>query len=357
MNQNLIIGAVVVIVIVAGGYFFYTANVSPIGTTATSTATITGEVTDPTPSASQSVPTVVTDAGVAPTNSTAVVTGKVTPNGSPTTYWYEYGSTPALGSKTASQNIGSGRSAIPSPGYITGLRASAPYYFRLSAQNALGTTNGATQSFNTNNNPPAEGTPPTANTNAGTNVTRTSATLNGRVDPNSSATTYWFEYGADTSFGSITAFTSAGSDDTSLAVSATLNGLAPQTKYFFRVNAQNRFGTVNGTTQNLTTPGPAISLAPVVTTQVASPVAATTATVRGTVNSGAPASYWFEYGTEAGLASGTKTTAHKTLVGTATVSIEAAINGLKSGTTYYYRTVAQNAANTARGDILSFQTK
>ncbi len=360
MNQNILIGTIVLIVLLVGGYFLFTMQGSPLGTIATSTSATTTDTdtgNDTNPAATPSAPAVITDASVAPTNSTAVVTGKVTPNGSPTTYWYEYGATAALGSKTASQSIGSGWSAIPSPGYITGLRANTSYFFRLSARNSLGTTNGTTQTFSTNNNPPGQGTAPAASTNAGTNVTRTSATLNAHVNPHSSATTYWFEYGTDANFGSVTAFTSAGSGDASLAVSAPLNGLAPQTKYFFRVNAQNQYGTVNGATQNFTTPGPAISLAPVVTTQVASAVAATTATVRGTVNSSAPASYWFEYGTEAGLASGTKTTAHKTVVGTATVSIEAAINGLKSGTTYYYRTVAQNAANTARGDILSFQTK
>src|SRR6185436_18658966 len=159
MNQNLIIGLIVLLLILGGGYFLINnMNASP-GTEATTTPSTGGNGTPtPTPS-TPAAPTVVTDASVAPSNSTAVVVGKVTPNGSPATYWYEYGESTALGSQTSAQAIGSGFTAIPSPGYITGLKANTLYYFRLSAKNAQGTTNGATYSFSTNNNPPGQGTP------------------------------------------------------------------------------------------------------------------------------------------------------------------------------------------------------
>jgi phosphodiesterase/alkaline phosphatase D-like protein len=127
----------------------------------------------------------------------------------------------------------------------------------LSAKNALGTVNGATQSFSTNNNPPTQGSVPSASTNAAEDVTRISATLNARVNPHASQTTYWFEYGDDTDFGSVSAFQSSGNGDTSTSVSAGVSGLNPLTKYYFRINAQNQFGTVNGATQNFTTKGPA----------------------------------------------------------------------------------------------------
>jgi phosphodiesterase/alkaline phosphatase D-like protein len=366
MNQNLIIGIIVVLVILGGGWYFFSTMSSPTGTQATTTTSTTQNPTPtPTPNPSPTPPTagapgVVTDTNVAPTNSTAVVTGQVTPNGAPTTYWYEYGRSTTLGNKTSAQSVGSGFSAIASPGYITGLTANTTYYFRLDAQNSFGTVNGATQSFSTNNNPPGQGTPPAASTNAAGDVTRTSATLNAHVNPHSSETTYWFEYGDSSNFGSVTAFQSGGTGNASTAVSASVSGLNPQTKYYFRINAQNQYGTVNGATQTFTTSGPAVSVSPVVTTQVASPVATTTATVRGTVNpNGSQTTYWFEYSTDSLLGSLLlKTTAHKSAGAAATtVSVEANISGLQSGTTYYYRTVAQNSSGTVRGDSNTFTTK
>ncbi len=361
MNQNVLIGIVVLLVVLAGGYYLLTMNPSLGGSTATSTVTTTQDTTTTTNTATAAAPSVVTNASVAPTNSTAVVTGTVTPNGAQTTYWYEYGTSANLGSKTAVQIIGSSFTAIPSPGYITGLSTSALYYFRLTAQNSFGTVSGATYSFSTNNNPPGQGTAPGATTHSATNITRTGATLRANVNPHSSETTYWFEYGDTANFGQVTAFQSAGSANASAAVSAAVSGLAPQTKYFFRVNAQNQYGTVNGATQSFTTTGPAVPAAvPVVTTQVASNVATTTVTLRGTVNpSSAQTTYWFEYGTDSSFASASlKSTPHKSAGGAAaTVSVESNVAGLKAATTYYYRTVAENSGGTVRGLSEAFITK
>jgi phosphodiesterase/alkaline phosphatase D-like protein len=360
MSRNVIIGILVILVVAAIGYYFISTNSSPTGTTATTTVTTTGDTTGTTNNGtSAAAPSVVTDASAEPTNSTAVVTGKVTPNGAPTTYWYEFGTTTDLGAKTPTQSIGSGFTAIASPGYITGLKTDTLYYYRLSAQNGLGTVSGTTYSFTTNNNPPGQGTAPAASTNAATAVNRTSATLRATVNAHSSETTYWFEYGTDTNFGQITSFQSDGSGNSANSVSAAISGLNPQTTYYFRVNAQNVYGTVNGATQNFTTQGPALSATPVVTTQVAGPIATTTATLRGTVNpSGTATTYWFEYSTDPLFSSALlKTTTHTAAGSAATVSISANISGLSSGTTYYYRTVAQNDAGTVRGSSLTLITK
>lgn len=363
MNQNVIIGILVVIILAAGGYYFFNANPALMGGPAPSpTSTTMPDASSGTTQGagtSGSTPSAVTDTLVAPTNSTAVVSGKVTPNGAQTTYWYEYGTTMNFGSKTASQTIGSGFAPIPSPGYITSLDKNTLYYFRLDAENSFGSVTGLTYSFTTNNNPPGQGTAPGVNTNGATGVGRTSATLRASVNAHSSQTSYWFEYGTTPNFGQVTAFQSGGNGNNSNAVSASLSGLNPQTTYYFRVNAQNQYGTVNGTTQSFTTNGPAAAAAPVVTTQVASPIGATTATLRGTVNpSNAATTYWFEYSQDSLLGSLLlKTTPqHSAGSGNTTVSIAADISNLASGTTYYYRTVSQNAAGTVRADSLSFET-
>src|SRR3989344_3550377 len=63
--------------------------------------------------------------------STVVVKGRFNPNGAATTYWFEYGKTSALGTKTSKYSIGSGFVKIYTPAYITGLEANTTYYFRL----------------------------------------------------------------------------------------------------------------------------------------------------------------------------------------------------------------------------------
>jgi len=366
MNQNIIIGILVVVVILGGGYYLVSTNPGLLGMNATSTAVIatdnttTGTGTDNT-GTTASVPGVATDANVSPSNSTAVVTGKVTPNGSQTTYWYEYGQTASLGQQTSPQAIGSGFTPIASPGYITGLQANTSYFFRLSAQNGFGTINGPTYSFKTNNNPPGLGTPPAATTNGATNITRTSATVSAEINPHSSATTYWIEYGTNTNFGQISSFQAAGSGASTLTESVSLSGLNPQTKYYFRVFAQNQYGTVNGSTQSFTTQGPPATspAAPSVNTTSASNVGSTSATLNGTVTPhGLQTTYWFEYSEDSllGTVLGTVTAQQPVSASASTLNVSVNASNLSANTKYFYRLVAQNSSGTTRGDIVSFTT-
>jgi hypothetical protein len=78
---------------------------------------------------------------------------------------------------------------------------------------------------------------PAAVTGAATNVTRTSATLNGTVNPNGQQTTYFFQYGRSTAYGSSTPTASAGAGTTATRVSASIGGLARRTTYHFRLVA------------------------------------------------------------------------------------------------------------------------
>jgi hypothetical protein len=84
-------------------------------------------------------------------------------------------------------------------------------------------------------------------TEAVTNVTRHSATLNGTVNPQGAATNYYFEWGPTTAYGNTTSRQSAGSGTGNVAVSADLTGLGPNTAYHYRLvaisNAGTRFGS------------------------------------------------------------------------------------------------------------------
>jgi len=359
MSTNTVLGAIVVLVILIGGYFLISGSMgSPSGMATTTTSGTTSTSGTPqtggTPSSSASAPGVQTDASAVPSNSTAVVKGWVTPNGAPTTYWYEYGKTNALGSRTAAQAIGSGFTPIPSPGYITGLEANTTYYFRLSAQNTYGTINGATHTFTTNANTPPQGSVPTVLTNAATGVSRTSADLHGHVTAHGSETTYWFEYGLDASLGNITALRSAGSGSASMAVAASVTGLQPATKYYYRLNAQNQFGTVNGSIQNFTTDGPSAG-APAVNTNAATNIATSSATLNGHVDPHtSQTTYWFEYGKNASLGKDTQTVVLP--AGNGNTAVSADVTGLSKNTKYFFRVVARNSEGTTRGDTQSFKT-
>lgn len=78
---------------------------------------------------------------------------------------------------------------------------------------------------------------PTVVTGAASPVTATTATLNGTINPQGTATSYRFEYGTTTSYGSLTGVTSAGAGTGDVALSAPIGGLAPGTTYHFRLVA------------------------------------------------------------------------------------------------------------------------
>lgn len=361
MNKNLIPGLVIIALLVVGGFALFTMT-SPAPTPLPPVATpnpVPTPVPTPVPAQTPGAPTVITNATAVPSSSTVVVTGNVVPNGALTSYWYEYGKTTALGARTSSQSIGSGYTSIYAPAYITGLSANTTYHYRLSAENRFGTVNGATYIFTTNSTPPPQGSAPATRTLAATNVSRATANLNGSVDPNRAETTYWFEYGESADLGSTTSFQSAGNGDTAQNVSVSVSNLKPLTRYFFRLNAQNQFGTINGSILNFTTTGPAAPGEPSVDTRAASSITSNSATLNGNVNpNGAETTYWFEYSEDSLLGSFLATsTASATLSGTTNTAVSMNASGLNNNTKYFYRVVAQNQSGTARGDIVSFTTR
>ncbi|HYF10514.1 MAG TPA: hypothetical protein VD967_02830 [Candidatus Paceibacterota bacterium] len=369
-STTTIVGGIAAIAIIGGlvyfltrdtGLFSPTATSTPSGSVNTSSGGTNGEPSVPTPAAEPSAPSVTTNASAAMTDTTAVVSGSVNPNGALTTYWYEYGTTQNLGQKSANQSIGSGVRTLPAPGFITNLSKDTTYFFRLVAENAKGKTSGAIQTMKTTvGTPPPVGQAPSVQTSAASGVGRTAATLNGSVNPNQAATSYWFEYGTTPSLGNVSALTAVGSGASRLAASVALGDLAPGTTHYFRLNAQNQFGTVNGAILNFRTDNPAASAAPSVSTRSATDVGTTTATLRATVDpNGIETTYWFEYSTDSLLGSVLlSTTGQKSAgPGTNAVQVETDVSSLAPNTTYYFRAVAQNSQGVVRGERLTFKTK
>ena len=93
---------------------------------------------------------------------------------------------------------------------------------------------------------------PGASTGTATDVTATTATLTGTVNPNKEDTTYYFEYGTTTAYGSRTPDQTA-TGNAGKAAEATITGLTPNTTYHFRLVAVNPSGTDTGGDATFTT--------------------------------------------------------------------------------------------------------
>ena len=219
------------------------------------------------------LPDVVGNETAIPTDNTVVVTGKVTPNGAFTNYWYEYGTTPSMGHETSDQMLGSGFMSLNAPSYITGLTKDTTYYFRLNAKNKFGQVSDGQFSFTTTHDYVAPvGSAPTARTITASGITKISANLDGEVTPNKGITQFWYEYGINANLGNTTTLISVGDGASILPATQPLTNLAPATTYYYRINAQNQFGTTNGSILSFKTAGPADPItksAPTVITQSA----------------------------------------------------------------------------------------
>jgi streptogramin lyase len=97
---------------------------------------------------------------------------------------------------------------------------------------------------------------PGAITGAASNIGSTSARAQGFVRPNGQETTYRFEYGRTTAYGSRT--DALGADDglASRAIAQTISGLQPRTLYHYRLVAVNGSDTTRGGDRTFTTGAP-----------------------------------------------------------------------------------------------------
>ena len=181
---------------------------------------------------------VQTDPADEVTRTTARLRGSLDPDGMPTTYWFEYGIDTNYLGETAKASAGEGTGVISvAPVVIDNLQPGRRYHFRLVASNELGTTYGPDQSFLAASVPTISGVRPSE-------VTETGAVLNALVNPGGYPTTYQFEYGTTSSYGSTAPVDAQpiGDGDTPVPVSVKLAGLQPGSEYHFRIVATNAWG-------------------------------------------------------------------------------------------------------------------
>ncbi|MBI5139767.1 DUF11 domain-containing protein [Candidatus Nomurabacteria bacterium] len=200
-------------------------------------------------------PEVTTKSATSINKSSATLNGRVDGNGSPTRAWFEWGEDrDDLDEKTSERSTGSGINDFEI--HISGLDEDTTYYFRAVAENDEGDDFGSIFSFRTdedddNNNNDDE---PEVTTKSATSISRSSATLNGRVDGNGSSTKSWFEWGTsrnDLDEETSKRSTGSGTD----TFESRISGLRDNTTYYFRAVAENREGDDFGSILSFRTDG------------------------------------------------------------------------------------------------------
>ena len=279
------------------------------------------------------------------TTTGGIIHGDVNPNGLSTDYHFEYGPGTTYGSSTSTVNAGTGIAGVAVNAQLSTLRPGSTYHYRIVAVNGGGTTYGSDSSFVT-------ATPlPTTVTLAATGITTTGAELNGSVTPNGFATTYHFEYGTSTAYGSSTQVADAGAGEDQVAVNSAVVALSPGTLYHYHLVARNAGGTAYGNDTTFTTVTPL----PTVLTSPASAIGTSGAILHGEVNpNGFTTSYHFEYGLTKSYSA--VTPSQNAGAGTASLPESATLTGLSPGSLYHFRFVATSTGGTAYGTDTTFTT-
>jgi phosphodiesterase/alkaline phosphatase D-like protein len=293
-------------------------------------------------------PTATTQAASNIEDTSATLNGTVNANNNSTTVIFEFGPNTSYGRTfTADQSPVTGSTDTAVSFNVTGLAPDTTYHYRVVAQSSSGNTNGADMTFTTS------APKPTVTTVAASSIGTTSATLNGLVNGNGNNTSVTFEYGTDNTYGTtVTADQSPVTGSTDTAVSVNITGLTPNTTYHFRVVGQNTYGISEGADMTFTTAG----AAPTVTTQAASSISSTAATLNGLVNANNDSTtVTFEYGTNTSYGT-TVTAAQSPVTGSTDTAVSANITGLAPNTTYHFRVVGQNSNGTSNGADMTFTT-
>jgi Fibronectin type III domain len=302
-------------------------------------------------------PAVLPDvSGGAPSNlatTSVTLNGSVNPAGVQLTdCHFDYGTTGSYGQSTpcvpgaASIPADSNTHAVTAN--LSGLTPDTTYHFRLVAGNTAGVTDGADQLVSMQG-------PPSIDSQSAGSITTTTATLQALINPFGLDTTYRFQYGATTSYGTSIPVPDGdiGSGQGDQAASQDLTGLHAGVTYHYRVLATNSQGTVTGVDQTFTTLPPVAIDATSVSNVTTSAV-----TLSAQINpGGVDTTYHIEYGTTTGYGTSIPVPDAGIGAGQGDQPVSQNISGLQPSTTYHFRVVASNSLGTSQSTDQLFMTR
>lgn len=318
-----------------------------------------------------SAPDVFTEAATDITTSSATLNGKVHAKNLETQAWFEYDTTSGRYRRSTPKKTisGSGYTLISID--ISDLSAEPIYYYRIVAQNEAGITYGRQVTFT----PCIDYYEPNDNFAIAYGPLLSGNSYNGKICSPSDIDYYkiiltrpgrisvslstpkskrYILQLYDSSHDLVLSTYDAPMDLNILTL--TYNASAEGIYYIQVLSRSGEYDSIqtyslSGTWQSSSTGFP-----PVVSTVPAEDITSSSATLRGTVNANlVPTMAWFEYGTTSKMYSNATPKQSVTVATDAALSAE--IDGLVSGTTYFYRITAQNDVGITHGNENTFVTK
>ena len=170
----------------------------------------------------------------------ATLSGTINPNGTATSYHFEYGKTTAYGTSipVSPKALGSGSEPVAVSEKIQSLQDGTTYHYRLVATRGEVAFKGQDKTFKTPTMPGLLGV-------GVEKVLSAEATVRAEITPKGKSTSYWFEYGTTEALGSKIPVSpeSIGSCACSVKVTETLTGLTGGASYYWRLVATNPEGS------------------------------------------------------------------------------------------------------------------
>jgi phosphodiesterase/alkaline phosphatase D-like protein len=282
------------------------------------------------------------------------VSGSADPDeaGEITDCFFEWGTSTSYGNTEECEETTPIASAETVHATLPGLLGEQTYHYRLVLENENGAAYGQDETIVPHN---VIG----MHTEPATEVHRTDAQLNGTFEGTNEETTYYFEYGTSSSYGSRSPEApdeeSAGVTAGPTPMSVVVTELEPDTTYHFRVVAENEKGKNIGEDQTFTTPVAVADLVTKDATGITKHSAVLNASFTGT---GEPHTFYFEWGPTSEY--GNLTPPQPAGNATGTVSVSEEIEGLDiylpDSVPYHYRVVASNETGTTVGPDHTFET-
>ncbi len=179
-------------------------------------------------------PAVTTGSASSVKQQSAVLNGTVNPDGSQTTYYFQWGLTNSYGVNGALHSAGSGTNSVKVHETAGDLIPGSVYHYRLVGTSRSGTSVGADHTFKTTGHPP-----PGVSTGPAAQIGQNSATVTGVINPEGANTTWYFQWGTTTAYGNNTTGGTVSGTSSPQTVAQALSGLEAGTIFHYRLVARN----------------------------------------------------------------------------------------------------------------------